>query len=161
MAGHDHSAHAHHPANFQQESTTMPSHEMGHSMSFHFGQMETILFKWWMPDSAGGMFFSCLLVFLFCVAYETVKFFRQYRDIRNALETTLVEPEARLRPKISAQALVDLPLHIIQIIFAYALMLIFMTFNVWLCLAIVLGESLSHLFYRITFPHINSIESHC
>lgn len=29
-------------------------HDMGHAMAFHFGTMETILFKWWMPDSGWG-----------------------------------------------------------------------------------------------------------
>ncbi|CAJ0576412.1 unnamed protein product, partial [Mesorhabditis spiculigera] len=154
----DHSGHNH--AHHNHATAAAPTHDMGHSMAFHFGNMETILFTWWMPNSASGMFWSCFLVFLFCWLYESVKFFRLYRNMRNTLEVALVEPESRFRfsPKITAFALFDVPLHAIQIVLAYALMLIFMTFNVWLCMTIVIGETLSHLFYRICFPYISDVQ---
>ncbi|KIH51935.1 hypothetical protein ANCDUO_17970, partial [Ancylostoma duodenale] len=46
-----------------------------------------------------------------------------------------------LEPTVSSFVLFDALLNFVQLSISYALMLIFMTFNVWLCLAILLVEA--------------------
>ena len=38
-------------------------------------------------------------------------------------------------------------LHIVQIVLSYFLMLIFMTYNVWLCFAVVLGAAIGYFLF--------------
>ncbi|KHJ75391.1 hypothetical protein OESDEN_24993, partial [Oesophagostomum dentatum] len=64
-----------------------------------------------------------------------------------------------LEPKVSSFVLVDALLHLVQITLSYCLMLIFMTFNVWLCLAVLLGEVISRLFFNILFPSLTEQSS--
>ncbi|VDO50114.1 unnamed protein product [Haemonchus placei] len=102
-------------------------HGSGHAMAFHFGSMETILFQFWKPVDAAGEHLSKQL--------------------------PVTSFNFRLEPTISPSILVDALLNLVQITLSYSLMLIFMTFNVWLCLSVVIGEVLSHLIYSILFPY--------
>lgn len=50
-------------------------------------------------------------------------------------------------------------LHVLQLIISYFLMLIVMTYNVYLCLAVVLGAGLGYfLFFRRRFIMLNNLE---
>jgi copper transporter 1 len=53
-------------------------------------------------------------------------------------------------------------LHIVRVFVAYTLMLVFMTFNVWLCLSVIIGAGVGYLLLgwkRATFvPSDESIE---
>ena len=48
--------------------------------------------------------------------------------------------------------LIDMCLHAIQLTLSYMLMLIFMTFNIWLCVSVVLGEVLARMILSLFFP---------
>jgi hypothetical protein len=52
-------------------------------------------------------------------------------------------------------AFADAALHAVQLTLSYMLMLVFMTFNVWLCLAVVAGEVLARLMLSFFFPHLD------
>ncbi|XP_062123848.1 protein SLC31A2 [Drosophila sulfurigaster albostrigata] len=49
-------------------------------------------------------------------------------------------------------------LHMVQVTISFMLMLVFMTFNVWLCMAVVLGAGLG---YFLFFVREESITEHC
>ncbi|EDW59048.1 protein SLC31A2 [Drosophila virilis] len=49
-------------------------------------------------------------------------------------------------------------LHMIQVTISFLLMLIFMTFNVWLCIAVVLGAGVG---YYIFFARSENVSDHC
>ncbi|XP_017020902.1 high affinity copper uptake protein 1 isoform X1 [Drosophila kikkawai] len=49
-------------------------------------------------------------------------------------------------------------LHILQVLISFLLMLVFMTFNVWLCMAVVLGAGVG---YYIFCAFSNRINEHC
>ncbi|XGW11449.1 hypothetical protein V3C99_012719 [Haemonchus contortus] len=124
-------------------------HGSGHAMAFHFGSMETILFQFWKPVDAAGIVLSCVIIVVMCFLMETIRFLRSYRNTGKPV----VHSRLRLEPTISPSILVDALLNLVQITLSYSLMLIFMTFNVWLCLSVVIGEVLSHLLYSILFPY--------
>jgi copper transporter 1 len=52
-------------------------------------------------------------------------------------------------------------LHIVQVILSYFLMLIFMTYNVWLCLAVVLGAGAGYFFFGWKKSLVVDITEHC
>lgn len=51
---------------------------------------------------------------------------------------------ASLKEMLSRQHLFSTFLYFLQVCFAYYLMLVFMLFNIWFCLAIVFGAALGH-----------------
>ncbi|XP_034665155.1 uncharacterized protein LOC117899328 [Drosophila subobscura] len=49
-------------------------------------------------------------------------------------------------------------LHMLQVLISFLLMLVFMSFNVWLCAAVLLGAGLG---YFLFFPLSNNVQEHC
>ena len=52
-------------------------------------------------------------------------------------------------------------LHMIQVTISYSLMMVFMTFNVWLCVAVVLGAGLGYLMFGWKHKHTAESLEHC
>ena len=52
-------------------------------------------------------------------------------------------------------------LHVIQVTVSYMLMLVFMTYNVWLCLAVVLGAGLGYFLFGWRRASVVDINEHC
>jgi copper transporter 1 len=57
--------------------------------------------------------------------------------------------------------LIQTVLHIVQFTASYWLMLVFMTYNVWLCLAVVLGAGSGYLLFGSRRPTSVEITDHC
>lgn len=53
----------------------------------------------------------------------------------------------RRLPMLSAAHLLQTVLHMLQVFLSYILMLVFMTYNVWLCLAVVLGAGTGYFLF--------------
>ncbi|KAH8293479.1 hypothetical protein KR054_000838, partial [Drosophila jambulina] len=75
------------------------------------------------------------------------------------------EPDPGVRQKIpwrqrfcSRLHLIQTFLHVLQVLISFLLMLVFMTFNVWLCLAVLLGAGVG---YYIFGAFSNRINEHC
>lgn len=49
--------------------------------------------------------------------------------------------------------------HAIQLTLSYFLMLIFMTFNVWLCFAVIFGEVIARIIYTFMFPKLENLNN--
>ncbi len=52
-------------------------------------------------------------------------------------------------------------LHILQVIVSYCLMLVFMTYNVWLCLAVALGAGVGYFVFGWKRAVVVDINEHC
>ncbi|KAL1378798.1 hypothetical protein pipiens_015342 [Culex pipiens pipiens] len=52
-------------------------------------------------------------------------------------------------------------LHIVQVTLSFLLMLIFMTYNTWLCLAVVLGAALGYFLFGWKKSVIVDVTEHC
>ncbi|XP_072759469.1 protein SLC31A2 isoform X2 [Anoplolepis gracilipes] len=89
-----------------------------HSMSFHGGVEETILFNGWYINNLSGMLSSVIGIILLTALYEGLKSYRVH-----AFQTLL---------------------HVIQIVLGYFIMFIFMTYNYWLCIAVGVGSAVGY-----------------
>lgn len=151
------------------------THEM-HMMKmyFHFGVDETVLFEAWKITTVGGMIGSVIGIFLLGMLYEGLKYFREYlfkQYVANIqFSTVAITKESghvsqvhkvEKHKMLSWAHTFQTGLHIIQIIVSYFLMLIFMTYNVWLCLAVVLGAGVGYFVFGWRKASVVDITEHC
>ncbi|XP_056647049.1 high affinity copper uptake protein 1-like [Diorhabda sublineata] len=91
-------------------------------------------------------------------------------DIRKEL---MVQEESRKDPKvgriirqepltmISAIHFLQTFLHMVQVVLSYFLMLIFMTYNAWLCIAIIFGAGIGYLLFGWKKSPAVNVTEHC
>ncbi|KAG1658671.1 High affinity copper uptake protein 1 [Nymphon striatum] len=133
----------------------------GMKMYFHAGVTETILFECWKTHSAGTMVASFIGIFIIALLYEGLKFFREhlyrkhYTDVKFtsiAVTSSSADSGGEMQ-KVVTNKILSFPhlfqtfLHVLQLVISYFLMLIFMTFNVWLCLAVALGAGVGYFLF--------------
>ncbi|PAV76213.1 hypothetical protein WR25_17554 [Diploscapter pachys] len=135
---------------------------MNHAMAFHFGAHETILFDFWRTSNGIEMFFSCIGVIAICILHQTVIFLRNLKKSQQSHENlTNGDVKRRFQPSVIKFAFADCAIYFIQLLLAYVLMLIFMTFNVYLCLSVLIGEILGRFVFLLFFPEVESPTSSC
>ncbi|XP_046817475.1 high affinity copper uptake protein 1-like isoform X2 [Vespa crabro] len=128
------------------------------SMSFHGGVSETILFKGWRTTDWIGMGGSMIGIILLTMIYEGLKSYRDHLFNYTALVNKNIK-KTRIQMIFSMVHLVQVILHVCQMIIGYFLMLIFMTFNVWLCIAVVIGTALGY--WLFSWKKLNSDNIDC
>lgn len=145
----------------------------GMAMFFHTGNCEYILFEGVQTKSVAGMVGACIVIFCLAVLYEGLKVLREYL-LKRALvsgskyqEVTigtkgLSDPQVKSRlSMISGSHLTQTLLHVIQVFVSYCLMLVFMTYNVWLCIAVLLGAGAGYFFFGWKRAVVVDINEHC
>ncbi|PAV72767.1 hypothetical protein WR25_15274 [Diploscapter pachys] len=122
-------------------------------MWFHKATDDTAIFKFWHITNAGQMAYSCAIVIVLGIFFEFIKYIRwrleaHYQPERimftkyGAVKFTL--DETYMSRLVSLPHLIQTILFTIQLALGYALMLIFMTFSVWLCLSVCLGITIGY-----------------
>lgn len=144
-------------------------------MYFHFGVESIILFKEWSTSTTEGLIASVIGIFIMAMLYEGIKFFREYlfKKYFTSLEYSSVsvlgddgKPVTEVH-KVARNRMLSWPhilqtcLHIIQMVLSYFLMLIFMTYNVWLCLAVVAGSGMGYFLFGWRKATVVDITEHC
>ncbi|XP_004531141.1 high affinity copper uptake protein 1 isoform X2 [Ceratitis capitata] len=160
------------------------------SMAFHFGYNETVLFSWWRFDSIMGLIGSMIAIFVMAVLYEGLKYYREFlfwktynlleyrpvtgpqrnpEDPQRSTASTSASPVQYVGEVIHKQPptmlslnhLYQTGLHILQVTLSFMLMLIFMTYNVWLCIAVVLGAAVGYFLFCWRKSVIVDVTEHC
>lgn len=178
--GHDMGHDMHMPMNGSDECGN------GMAMFFHTGNCEYILFEGLQTKSVAGMVGACIVIFCLAVLYEGLKVLREYL-LKRALvsgskyqEVTigtkgLSDPQVKSSDEvlfsrsildgrlsmISGSHLTQTLLHVIQVFVSYCLMLVFMTYNVWLCIAVLLGAGAGYFFFGWKRAVVVDINEHC
>ncbi|XP_034233772.1 high affinity copper uptake protein 1-like isoform X2 [Thrips palmi] len=138
------------------DHSTMDHSSMSMSMTFHFGVMEKVLFNEWQVDRVSTMVLSCVGIFFMAVIYEGIKYYREnllwrtYNSLhyRAVNDNAVPDAENHKPPRMFSQKhVLQTGLHIVQLIVSYLLMLIFMTYNIWLCLAVILGSATGYFMF--------------
>jgi len=141
-------------------------HDMGMMMSFHGGYKETILFDFWETKTVLAFVLSCLGLFVCAALYEGLKLGREKLMVYEVKRREKTLGDSERKPTIRARLfsrshLCQTLLHMLQITVSYLLMLVFMTYNSYLCLSVVLGAGLGYFifgFQRVTSIDVNE---HC
>lgn len=149
-------------------------HDMSMPMYFQFGVKVTVLFKEWKITTAGGMVASVFGVFLMGMLYEGLKYFREYlfKQYVSSIQFSTVAitgengrvtqvHKVEKHKMLSWQHALQTSLHIVQIVVSYFLMLIFMTYNVWLCLGVVFGAGVGYFIFGWRKASVVDITEHC
>ncbi|XP_012251818.2 high affinity copper uptake protein 1 isoform X1 [Athalia rosae] len=184
--GHDHAAMAagEHAAASADDACSGGHTMHGMAMAFHGGYCETVLFDSWKVSSIGSLLGSMIGIIIMAALYEGLKYYReylfwrtynalQYRSVSMPPEKNVVSEDNRVvhmvgevihkQPPtmLSWMHLFQTFLHIVQIIISYFLMLIFMTYNVWLCFAVVLGAAIGYFLFGWKKSVIVDVTEHC
>lgn len=176
-AGHDSMDHS----SMDHSSMDHSSMDHGMKMYFHASNEATILFYSWTTTTAAGMFGSCMAVMILSLLYEGLKVLRDrllskaeikrtkfYKNKAIPLATVDNHCEAD-ETKVKSYGMVMFSkdhffqtlLHIIQIGVSYLLMLIFMTYNVWLCLAVIAGAALGYFLFGWMKTRLVHADEYC
>jgi copper transporter 1 len=157
-------------------------------MTFHGGFKEQILFDQWSTQTVAAFIGSWFLIFFVAVLYEGLKTVRDHLAKREArrhyaekhnpqsalvsqhenpnndeiLPSIRTENARNKRARLlSSHHLIQTVLHILQMGISYLLMLIAMTFNIYLFLAIILGAGLGHFLFGWRRSSIIDYNEHC
>ncbi|KAK3727549.1 hypothetical protein RRG08_018563 [Elysia crispata] len=179
MDGMDHSHHQAGTGGGGHDGHMMDMHGM--KMYFHDGVDEYVLFEECKTNSTETLILACFIVFAVAVLYEGLKFFREALLQRSLLQT---QPRARYldskQPGSSQEQMVisgggasmssrilskghfiQSLLHMVQVFVSYCLMLVFMTYNIWLCLAVVVGAGVGYFLFGWKRAVIVDTNEHC
>lgn len=147
-------------------------------MFLHFGILEYVLFSWWIPQSVFSLGFACLIWFAAAFGSTALRVHRAIKESQkewkegnvhliNHPEQSLLlnmdssDAAASLQPKISwigqikppksykinaQRAVLTMSLSFLD----YAIMLVVMTFNIWLIASVVMGLGCG----EIVFGHV-------
>ncbi|XP_071154116.1 high affinity copper uptake protein 1-like isoform X2 [Mytilus edulis] len=154
---------------------------MGMMMYFHTGTCEYVLFKEALVSTAGEMVGACIVIFILALIYEGLKVFREHL-LRKALtpnyqseatiskythtstDTMVIDPQSAKsngQQIISSSHFIQTILHVVQVFISYCLMLAFMTYNVWLCLAVILGAGAGYFMFGWKRAVVVDVNEHC
>lgn len=74
-----------------------------------------------------------------------------YEVINERILRRSLKHRYNFRPQITVALCLETVMHAIQLTIGYILMLLFMTFNVWICIAVVLGEVIGRFIFSAFF----------
>ncbi|XP_060552342.1 high affinity copper uptake protein 1-like isoform X6 [Ruditapes philippinarum] len=152
-------------------------------MFFHTGKCEFILFETLRTKDVGGLVGACVAIFALAIVYEGLKVFREMLlqkamisgnkySISNgtASTDTMVISNKNVGAKdskfsslhmMTCSHFIQTVLHMIQVFISYCLMLVFMTYNVWLCLSVILGAGIGYFLFGWRKAIVVDINEHC
>lgn len=144
-------------------------------MYFHCSSTATVLFEKWTVSSAGAWFGTCLAIFLMAMLYEGLKVLRetllkrsvvdvryQSTEVSKDSRTTLTETHQTGQSRLwSWGHILQSVLHMVQVTISYFLMLIFMTYNVYLCIPVIIGAGFGYFFFGWKRSIIVDVNEHC
>ncbi|KAI3362545.1 hypothetical protein L3Q82_012820 [Scortum barcoo] len=148
----------------------------GMAMTFYFGYKNVeLLFTGLLINSPGEMVGACIGVFLLAVLYEGLKMGREALLRRSQVNvrynsmplpgadgTVLMETHKTVGQRMLSPAhFLQTLLHIIQVVVSYFLMLVFMTYNAYLCIAVAAGAGMGYFLFSWRKAVVVDITEHC
>ncbi|NXL19955.1 COPT1 protein, partial [Setophaga kirtlandii] len=169
-----------HPPGHQHPTSSASGHG-GHdmmmmAMTFHFScENVPLLFSGLTINSPGEMAGAFVAVFFLAMFYEGLKIARECLLRKSQVSirynsmpvpgpngTILMETHKTVgQQMLSLPHLLQTVLHIIQVVVSYFLMLIFMTYNGYLCIAVAAGAGTGYFFFSWKKAVVVDITEHC
>ncbi|XP_035667847.1 probable low affinity copper uptake protein 2 [Branchiostoma floridae] len=120
-------------------------------MSFYFSSRATILFEGWSVQDVVGVVFSVVGIVCIAALMEGLTRFVWWLGKRRQEGLLDVRNGGRLQTSPHKQGLMyhlaQSLLHVLQVVLAYCLMLVVMTYNGWLAIAVFLGAGLGYFVF--------------
>ncbi|XP_008324413.1 high affinity copper uptake protein 1 isoform X2 [Cynoglossus semilaevis] len=187
----DHHNHAHDHAHHTTPTSTTAGHDHGvgdqggqgghgghggMAMTFYFGYEHVeLLFSGMVINSPGEMVGACIGVFLLAILYEGLKIGRETLLRRSQVNvrynsmplpgsdgTVLMETHKTVGQRmLSPGHFLQTLLHVIQVVVSYFLMLVFMTYNAYLCIAVAAGAGMGYFLFSWKKAVVVDITEHC
>ncbi|KAI9251830.1 hypothetical protein BDA99DRAFT_521294 [Phascolomyces articulosus] len=104
-----------------------------------------VVFEWWHIHTGIGLFLSCVAVFAIAACYELLRAKANDMD-----QTWITKNQGVLRSSVYA----------ILVAISFWLMLVFMTYNGYLMIAVVLGAGVGHYYTHGRLAASRSIQCH-
>uniref|UniRef100_A0AAY5KRJ8 Copper transport protein n=1 Tax=Esox lucius TaxID=8010 RepID=A0AAY5KRJ8_ESOLU len=154
----------------------MPAFYFSPQMTFYFGYKNVeLLFAGLVINTPGEMVGACIGCFLLAVIYEGLKIGREFLLRRNQVNvrynsmpvpgadgTMLMETHKTVGQRMLSLAhLLQTFLHVIQVVVSYFLMLVFMTYNAYLCIAVAAGAGVGYFLFSWKKAVVVDITEHC
>ncbi|KAK2887834.1 high affinity copper uptake protein 1 isoform X1 [Channa argus] len=149
---------------------------MGMAMTFYLGYTNVeLLFSGLLINSPGEMVGACIGVFLLAVLYEGLKIGREVLMRRSQVNvrynsmplpgadgTVLMETHKTVGQRMLSPAhFLQTMLHVVQVVVSYFLMLVFMTYNGYLCIAVAAGAGTGYFLFSWRKAVVVDITEHC
>ncbi|VDN25833.1 unnamed protein product [Cylicostephanus goldi] len=139
-------------------ATTMRHHDMKKPMWmwFHTKINDLVLFDFWIVTTPGEMIWTCLVIMVLGVLLEFIRYARWRMELANRKELMLstkyatfefVRSESYVTRLFSYSHLLQTFCFGVQLVLSYMLMLVFMTFSIWLGLAVCIGAGIGFLLF--------------
>nr|XP_014426102.1 high affinity copper uptake protein 1 isoform X2 [Pelodiscus sinensis] len=170
----------HHPTLEHHHPTAAPGHNhaagMMMDMTFHFSYKNVpLLFSGLVINTPGEMAGAFVAVFFLAMFYEGLKIARESLLRKSQVSirynsmpvpgpngTTLMETHKTVgQQMLSFPHLLQTVLHVIQVVVSYFLMLIFMTYNAFLCIAVAAGAGTGYFLFSWKKAVVVDITEHC
>lgn len=124
------------------------------SMVFTWNYKNTcVVFNWWKIKTLHGLLLSCIAIALITGFYEYLKFYlyRKNRDSEAVVTSTSATNGSLNSPSpLTKRYAVSRSLwYGVQVGYSFLLMLVFMTYNGWLMLAVVVGAIWGHYHWGV------------
>ena len=133
------------------------------NMYFYWGKEVIVLFDKAHVTTTGGYVGALIIVFALAFFYEALSYVRYSLSSRSAvIKTSLLETEGEVEPVLQVdifRRLVITALYFVSITVAYFLMLIAMTFNGGLFIALVLGLVVGYAAFGFRTPAARGYEN--
>ncbi|GBB90545.1 hypothetical protein RclHR1_17530003 [Rhizophagus clarus] len=121
-----------------------------------------IVFTWWRVNNIGFLILSCFIVILLATSYELLKLLSRKYDSKiqasshlrlqegrdaNSEEVSTQNIQSHLIRITYAQQLVRTLIHTAQVFLSFFLMLIFMTYNGFMMISVIIGAAIGYLIF--------------
>lgn len=119
------------------------------NMTFNWSYYNTcVIFEWWKIKSVPQLLFSCIIITLFTVCYEYLK--------SKIEHITHLEQNSQKSQKLKRSLW-----YALQVTISFTIMLIFMTYNGWLMLSVIIGAFLGNYYFDSNVNSINQMSLAC
>ncbi|KAH3899316.1 related to Copper transport protein CTR2 [Saccharomycodes ludwigii] len=124
------------------------------SMTFTWNYTNTcVIFKWWRIKNFFELILSCLLIIIIAQFYEYLKYkVTRYRKSFLTIKLNSTPENSKQYQKFKIR---ESLYYSVQVGYSFMLMLVFMTYNGWLMLSVVIGAFLGH--YHWNCPGSNGL----
>uniref|UniRef100_A0A0K0FLQ2 Copper transport protein n=1 Tax=Strongyloides venezuelensis TaxID=75913 RepID=A0A0K0FLQ2_STRVS len=114
---------------------------------FHSEINDTVLFKNWHITTVNDMVIACVIFICVGILLEALKWVRWHLDLIYGEKLENYNHKTFYLQIIDRINILKTLLLILQMIISYILMLVFMTFSIWLCLSITIGISVGYFVF--------------